>query len=145
MFFKISRKELRATFINVPRAFSYLGDSSLVSITTVLELLLKLLSPVPALAESWPLWKHLSILRVTPPPSLFQAKRSSPSHSGLVHLLSMLSVSCPGLTPNPPYPFSITKPRTGPGKECAGPKIFLPNSYKFLRVSTGWLNESLFT
>lgn len=114
------------------------------SITITLELLLKLISPVPAVVEIGPLWEYLSILTLMPQPSYFQASSPSPSHSGLLHLPSVLSVSRPGLNPNPPYPFSIAKPRTGPGKECAGPKISLPNSCKFLRVSTGRLNESLF-
>lgn len=107
-------------------------------------MLLQFSHPVPALGEeSWLLETSVHTQGHTPTRSspgqwsqcLPLRTRSSPS----AH-----SVSGPGLTPNPPHPFSVTKPRTGPGEDSAGPKIFLPNSHKFLRVSTRWLNRVFF-
>lgn len=120
------------------------AEGSLVSTAITLELLLQFSRPVPALGEeSWLLESSVHTQGHTP------ARSSAGQRSQCLPLRtcsspSVHSVSGPGLTPNPPHPFSVTKPRTGPGEDSAGPKIFLSNSRKFLRVSTHRLNRVFF-
>lgn len=108
LFFKISREELSATFWECPRYSPMYTESSSASITRTRELQLKLLSLAPALLASQSPGSMFLHMGSRPPPFFFSRLGNCPSHPGLVlHLLSMISVSRPGLTPNPPIPSQL--------------------------------------